>query len=153
MISKNSFWVSLKENNKRRIWLWILSAFTYLVVLPTVTAMFISSYKTNNSYLIEQYGESAGMARIRQETMNQLLQIFNGDNLLLLVIISGVAIVSGIQGFSYLYHKNKIDFYQAAPVKQSRRFLTIWLNGVLVYLIPGFAGTCLLYTSDAADEL
>ena len=134
MISKNSFWVSLKENNKRRIWLWILSAFTYLVVLPTVTAMFISSYKTNNSYLIEQYGESAGMARIRQETMNQLLQIFNGDNLLLLVIISGVAIVSGIQGFSYLYHKNKIDFYQAAPVKQSRRFLTIWLNGVLVYL-------------------
>ncbi len=60
MISKNSFWVSLKENNKRRIWLWILSAFTYLVVLPTVTAMFISSYKTNNSYLIEQYGESAG---------------------------------------------------------------------------------------------
>ena len=146
MISKNSFWVSLKENNKRRIWLWILSAFTYLVVLPTVTAMFISSYKTNNSYLIEQYGESAGMERIRQETMNQLLQIFNGDNLLLLVIISGVAIVSGIQGFSYLYHKNKIDFYQAAPVKQSRRFLTIWLNGVLVYLIPGFAGTvlCLL---------
>ena len=31
MTSKNSFWVSLKENNKRRIWLWILSAFTYLV--------------------------------------------------------------------------------------------------------------------------
>ena len=153
MTSKNSFWVSLKENNKRRIWLWILSAFTYLVVLPTVTAMFISSYKTNNSYLIEQYGESAGMERIRQETMNQLLQIFNGDNLLLLVIISGVAIVSGIQGFSYLYHKNKIDFYQAAPVKQSRRFLTIWLNGVLVYLIPGFVGTVLCLLVMAGNQM
>lgn len=153
MTSKNSFWVSLKENNKRRIWLWILSAFTYLVVLPTVTAMFISSYKTNNSYLIEQYGESAGMERIRQETMNQLLKIFNGDNLLLLVIISGVAIVSGIQGFSYLYHKNKIDFYQAAPVKQSRRFLTIWLNGVLVYLIPGFAGTVLCLLVMAGNQM
>ncbi|MFR0800890.1 MAG: hypothetical protein ACLSHX_07720 [Suilimivivens sp.] len=90
MISKNSFWVSLKENNKRRIWLWILSAFTYLVVLPTVTAMFISSYKTNNSYLIEQYGESAGMAESSRKTVSQLLQIFSQDNLLLLVIISGV---------------------------------------------------------------
>ena len=72
MTSKNSFWVSLKENNKRRVWLWILSAFAYLVMLPTITALIISSCKTNNMYLIEQFGEIAGTESIRKETMAQL---------------------------------------------------------------------------------
>ena len=141
MTSKNSFWVSLKENNKRRVWLWILSAFAYLVMLPTITALIISSCKTNNMYLIEQFGEIAGTESIRKETMAQLLNVFGGDHVFLLLMASAAAVISGIQGFSYLYHRNKIDFYQAVPVRQSRRFLTIWLNGILVYLIPSLLGT------------
>lgn len=141
MTLKNSFWVSLKENNKRRIWLWILSAFVYLVMLPTVTAMIISSCKTNNTYLIERFGEIAGAERIRKETMTQLLNVFGGDHVFLMITAAMAAVVSGIQGFSYLYHRKKIDFYQAVPVRQGRRFLTIWLNGILVYVIPGLFGT------------
>ena len=32
MISKNSFWANCKENNKRRIWVWIVSVLGQLMV-------------------------------------------------------------------------------------------------------------------------
>ena len=42
MMSKNSFLVSLKENNKRRLWVWILSILTFMLLIPIQTALNIN---------------------------------------------------------------------------------------------------------------
>ena len=34
MTSRNSFWASLKENNKRRIWIWIISGLLWFIYYP-----------------------------------------------------------------------------------------------------------------------
>lgn len=143
MTSKNSFWDSIKENNKRRIWLWLVSALTYVIAFPTAVAMDISRGKSNEAYLIESLGETLGREALQQDLLNRMKICFGVENYALLAATATIAIISAIQGFSYLYSKRKIDFYLGMPVKRSRRFLTIWLNGVMVYLIPAFTGTLL----------
>lgn len=140
MISKNSFWANIKENNKRRIWLWILSALTYVLAYPTMIAMTLSRAKTSQEYLIEVLGETLGRQALRTNMVNLMIEAFGVKNIVLVAAASFFAVVSAIQGFSYLYNKSKIDFYMGVPVKRSRRFMVIWLNGVLVYLIPCLIG-------------
>ncbi len=143
MISKSSFWVSIKENNKRRIWVWILSVLAYIIAFPTMIAILISRVKTNESYLVETFGETLGSEILHNDIVGRMKECFGTSNFVLLLVAAGFAVVSAIQGFCYLYNKQKIDFYMGMPVKRSRRFLVIWLNGILIYLIPSLAGTLL----------
>lgn len=149
MTSKNSFWASLRENNKRRIWLWILSALAYVVAFPTIIAMILSKVQSREIVLAESLGETLAKVTIRNEMISQIKGSLGVNNFGLVVMASVVAVVSAIQGFSYLYNKRKIDFYMGMPVKRRRRFLTIWVNGILIYVIPALAGTllCLLIAS------
>ncbi|MBO5056317.1 MAG: hypothetical protein J6C64_08230 [Lachnospiraceae bacterium] len=140
MISKNSFLASLKENSKRRIWLWLLSALSYLVIFPTAVAMAISRGKRSEEYLIESLGEALGRQALQEQLIKGMEQFFGITNPVMWLVIAAFAVVSAIQGFSYLYSKKKIDFYMGMPVKRSRRFCVIWLNGILIYLIPYFTG-------------
>lgn len=123
MISKNSFLASLKENSKRRIWLWLLSALSYLVIFPTAVAMAISRGKRSEEYLIESLGEALGRQALQEQLIKGMEQFFGITNPVMWLVIAAFAVVSAIQGFSYLYSKKKIDFYMGMPVKRSRRFL------------------------------
>ena len=143
MTSKNSFWASIKENNKRRIWLWLVSALMFVIAFPTAVAMDISRGKSNETYLIESLGEVLGREALHEDLLNRMMTCFGVENYVLLVAVCAVAVLSAIQGFSYLYNKRKIDFYLGMPVKRNRRFLTVWLNGILVYLLPCLTGTLL----------
>ncbi len=60
MMSKNSFLVSLKENNKRRIWLWIVSELLWLFYYPVGMAMLMSR-KMEHNRLDGLTGEAARM--------------------------------------------------------------------------------------------
>lgn len=140
MISKNSFWDSLKENNKRRIWLWLLSALSFMVIFPTSAAMFISWGKRSEEYLLETLGETLGRQALQEQLVKGMEQFFGITNPVMWIIVAGFAVITAIQGFSYLYSKKKIDFYMAMPVKRRRRFCVIWLNGILLYLVPYLAG-------------
>ena len=111
MTSKNSFWDSIKENNKRRIWLWLVSALTYVIAFPTAVAMDISRGKSNEAYLIESLGETLGREALQQDLLNRMKICFGVENYALLAATAAIAIISAIQGFSYLYSKRKIDFY------------------------------------------
>lgn len=143
MTSKNSFWASIKENNKRRIWLWLLSALGYVIVFPTMAAMSLSRTRTSGEYLIETMGEALGQKALYDLMVKAMEEIFGITNPIGWIAVTILAVVSAIQGFGYLYHKRKIDFYMGIPVKRSRRFLVIWMNGIVVYLLPYAAGILL----------
>ena len=74
MTSKNSFWASIRENNKRRIWLWLVSALVFVIAFPTAVAMDISRGKTGEAYLIESLGETLGREALRQDLINRLIR-------------------------------------------------------------------------------
>ncbi len=130
MISKNSFLVNLKENNKRRVWLWILSCLCWFIYYPVAAMMLISRQKNYN--LMMMYTEEAAKEALIN-VVKEWLDFGSGG---LMLLVSLMAAVCAIQGFSYLHHRKKVDFYHSIPVKKSRRFLVIYINGVLIFLVP-----------------
>ena len=133
MMSKNSFLASLKENNKRRIWLWLVSSLLWFFFYPVGMALMMSRKKNHN--LIDGLTGAAAKNRLLMEAGNWL-----SANGLVAFLVSLMAVICAIQGFSYLYSRKKVDLYHSVPVKKSRRFAVIYLNGILIYLIPNIIG-------------
>lgn len=142
MTSRNSFWASIRENNKRRIWLWLLSALGFVIAMPTAVALTISRGMTSMEHYYEIYGEALAAQKLREYLIGRVGE-FLGFESIMWFFVAAFAVVSAIQGFSYLYNRQKIDFYMGMPVKRSKRFLVIWLNGIFVYLIPYLLGLIL----------
>lgn len=130
MTSRNSFWVSLKENNKRRIWIWIVSLLLWFVYYPVSMAMLMGR-KMEHNRMDNLTGEAAKLRLM--EAAGEWLEAGNPVTAVLVVC---AAIVCAIQGFSYLYSRKKVDMYHSVPVKKSRRFAVIFTNGILIYFVP-----------------
>lgn len=129
MMSKNSFWVSLKENNKRRVWVWILASLFWFFFNAVGMAFWMSRKK--NHIIIDKLTGGLAKARLVEAAGNWI-----SVNEVVGFFISLLAIICAIQGFSYLYSRKKVDLYHSVPVKESRRFAVIYINGILIYLIP-----------------
>ena len=128
MTSKNSFLARLIENAKRRIWLLVVSLLTFVLAIPTFVAMNISII-SQREILIEEM-------RVQEALYEFASELYSASDGVIFMLVGIFAIASGIQGFSYLYDRNKIDFYHSKPVKAVTRFFSIWTNGILVWLIP-----------------
>ena len=138
MTSKSSFLANLRENNKRRLWVWVISALVFMLAFPILISIMISQIKTGSAYLKESFG-----AEIADKILHERLLDAMRGQLGFSVKMAGagiLAVISGIQGFSYLYSRKKMDFYMGVPVRRSKRFLIIWLNGILLYAVPSFLG-------------
>lgn len=139
MMSKNSFLANMRENNKRRLWVWAVSILAFVLVFPVYVALCIE--KVYNS--VEAIAKNYGIELANQVLYNSLIgemQNALGFSWVIMLMTAGIALFSAIQGFSYLYSRKKIDFYMGMPVKRKKRFLIIWLNGILLYMLPYLAG-------------
>lgn len=141
MTLKNSFWVSMKENNKRRLWLWLVSVLAFVVLLPVFTGIAFRRTLNETAYYLESMGAVLGQQAVRTRLLEQGKYLLGIQNPGLWFLTAVCAVMSAVQGFSFLYHKNKIDFYMGMPVKRKKRFWVIWLNGILLFLLPFLAGT------------
>lgn len=141
MTLKNSFLASMKENNKRRIWLWLISAFGFVVLWPTFIALTISRTLSSLEHYMEWYGAAAGEQLIHAALLSNMKTMLGVSYPVMYAVVAGIAIVSAIQGYSFLYSKKKIDFYMGMPVKRKKRFFVIWLNGILAFYLPYLLGT------------
>jgi len=143
MISRNSFLASLKENNKRRLAIWILSLLAFALVQPILVSLAINNVVSRTDDLIKAYGAAAAEKIAYQNLLITLKSVLGPGFPFGVVTTAVIAFFSAVQGFSWLYSRKKIDFYMGMPVKRSKRFLVIWLNGILIYLIPYFIGKVL----------
>lgn len=139
MMSKNSFLVSLKENSKRRLWVWVLSALLYVLALPVFTALTINSITRKMTEMREYYEAAVVMQVLHERLLNAMRGCF-APSIILLLMTASIALVSAIQGFSFLYSRKKMDFYMGMPVKRKKRFFVVWLNGILLYVLPYLLG-------------
>ena len=129
MTSKNSFWDNCRENHKRRIWVWIISVVGQLMAYVGILTVYLSRirkwYMQGNMYLTyEDYHDA--ICRATAEAL--------GFQDRFLVTVVGLAFIIGIQGFSYLHDRRKVDLYHSVPVDKNWRFLTVYLNGIMIYL-------------------
>lgn len=139
MISKSSFLADMKENSKRRLWVLAVFTLVFIVLFPTFTALVINRITSRSQWLFETY-EKARAGQILHERLISGMCGTIGVSRLMAVVTTVAAFISAVQGFSYLYSRKKIDFYMGMPIKRKRRFLNIWLNGILLYVIPYLTG-------------
>ncbi len=133
MTSKNSFWDSSKENHKRRIWVWIVTVMVQLMMYVGVLTVYLSRIRRWNA---------EGIYRTVEEYKNALYQATKDalgfqDNLMFPLIV--LAAIIGVQGFSYLYDRRKIDMYHSVPVDKNKRFAVVYVNGIIMYLVSTLA--------------
>ncbi len=129
MTSKTSFFKSLREDVRHRIWVPALACVVFLLglIFSTLTVQDLSFQAANgmDSYLA---------ARL----VNQITCMYDHQNFLLTIVAVTGAIICGMQGFSYLTSKCQLDFYHSLPLKREKFFLIRWCNGVLFYAVPAF---------------
>ena len=129
MTLKNSFLTDAYENMKRRNWVFWLSFLMFLVYFPGYLVLSLNNIRS--SY---ENADTYGMARMQQrieETVESLFSL----NAFMPVLIIGLAILIGMQGFVYLHNKRQVDFYHSQPVSRRRRFLVLWTNGMIVFVV------------------
>lgn len=139
MMSKSSFLVSMKENSKRRLWVWVMSVLGFMLMLPLYVALRISQIHQQSEVLIGAYGAEIAEKIVHENLLEAVKRILGSSEILFILTVL-LAVISAVQGFSWLYSRKKIDFYMGMPVKRSRRLLVIWLNGIILYLIPYLLG-------------
>lgn len=124
MTSKNLCFKLMKEDAKRRIWLIALLflGLFFSIVIPVV-------YAGSAPDLYMQEGEW-----LRQVT-STVEEMLGHGNPFVVILLSFVAVISGVSGFSYLHSAKKVDLYHSIPVKREQLFLAHFLSGVLMVAV------------------
>lgn len=132
MTSKRFFFKVMKEDLRHKIWMIALSVLTSILMLPVVWLIWWSN----------RSGPSAANALLllkesRADAILQTIDFFRGYLMLVggLQAVTG-ALVTGLFGFRYVFHKNMVDTYHSLPIKRSTLFVSCYLDGILIWIVP-----------------
>lgn len=128
MTSKSLFWVRSKENHKRRGWVWIISLLIQLAVYPGIMVLYLTRIRTNNM-------RGLYSAEIFRDKMFDAAADALGFKSQAPWAVMILAVIIGIQGFSYLYSRKKVDMYYSTPVSAKSRFTVVYINGIIIYIV------------------
>ena len=120
MTSKISFFKLCRENMKRRMWLLVLTILTYFISMPLAMMIMLQNEADNRNRVsgyIEIFSDFFGMG-------------FHS------ILAAGFAILCAVAGFAWLFSKKKVDMYHSMPVRREKLFAAVYLNGILVWLVP-----------------
>lgn len=116
MISKSLSIKLMREDGKRRLWVFALTFLLAFFSMTVASAMYISRHDITTLY--------------RNELVISVIQ-YNTPGNVLFTIIS--ALLCGFTSFAYLHSKKKVDFYHSLPIKREKLFFVNFLNGILIY--------------------
>lgn len=122
MTLKTSYFKWMKEDWKRRKW--TIVVFGILCFILTV------SFEMS----IEAFEQGQRMEGSAFFICNSIETILRYGKIYFYTIGSGIgALLFGFQGFSWLMKKEQVDFYHSQPMKREKRFLLLYVDGILLY--------------------
>ncbi len=151
MTSKRFFFKVLREDLRHKTWMLALSALGSFLMILVVWLIWWSNQR--------EVTEAVENSLSRFEADNRAFAIretisFFGDFVTMMggiVAIFG-AVITGLFGFRYVFHKNMADVYHSLPVKRDTLFAAGALNGFLIWFVP-FLAFCLPTVALAAGFL
>lgn len=143
MTSKNSFWKLSNWNFRKRSWAFALCAVIWFFILPVT--VFIQAGSMTQAYTAVQLEQNIDW--IRYSIINSSI---SGSGAYSILVI-GMGILLGLQGFSWTNHQNKVDLFKSVPVKSSTRFWYINLNSLWIFVLS-FGGNMLLANAAAGIQ-
>lgn len=131
MMSSISFYRLLKEDVKKRVWLFWLSISIFLILIPITTVMQIDSIF---------YWSGDDMNYIKQWFVESQL----GNGWIGIFVIAG-GILGAISSFTHLHSRKQIDFYHSLPVKRELWFVTAYVSSFIQIMIPCIGSLLIRY--------
>lgn len=126
MTSKHCFFRMMKEDFRHKLWMLALSVLGNMLAIPVV-------YLIGTGY---RYGSVVTVRNLTNQ-VDAIAEFFSYAVVISggIVTIAGALIV-GLSGFRYVFHRNMVDTYHSIPVKRRTFFWVNWLNGFLIWFIP-----------------
>ena len=145
----------MREDLHHKTWMLALSILGSFLAGPVACLFaFSEEYGNRNAYykiigdqVFNRQGEFLmTLQELRLEHLNVCKHYLCTYHTILMAIIAciGAAIVA-ILGFRYLYHKQMVDLYHSAPVTRGKLFTAYWLEGFLIWFVPAFVGSLLVF--------
>ncbi len=125
MTSKNLFFKLMKEDLKSRMWVAALVILGFFFQFPVTAAYLAGDIENAATY-------EKGLAEFA-EAMKFWMSFGNGMTVFVMTVL---ALICGLSGFSYLNSRSKVDFYHSIPVRREKLFLANYLNGILIPAVP-----------------
>ncbi len=106
-----------------------------------VPVLFFFVYYIFGTILFISRGRADGIRRglnevlIRRNIAESLRGWFGIGQPAWLFAVPAAALLA-LSGFAWLYDRKKLDFYESQPVLRKDRFRDVYLNGMLLYLVP-----------------
>lgn len=126
---RNTFFSDAYENMKRRNWVFWLGFLIFLCYFPGCLVLRLNNIKSRY-----EGADTSALLRMHEQ-MNKTTEELFLLNEFMPVLIIGLAILIGMQGFVYLHNKKQVDFYHSQPVSRKRRFLVLWFNGIVIFTV------------------
>lgn len=125
MTSKNLFFNLMKEDAKRRAWVFALITLALFFSLPIAVATMTG----DNSW----YSDDQQLQLIF--VTSEIKEWLSAGNLLMIFLMFTSSILCSFSGYSYMNSKKKVDFYHSIPVKRKTLFAVYYVNGILMMLV------------------
>ncbi len=127
MTSKKSYSKLLKIIMKNHMWSIALTCIGLFFVMPIYAAL--QATIINNNFITGMY-KAEFLTRIFARA------VLGEGNFLLSLATIVLAVVIALNGFSYLFSKDKVDLYHSLPVKRGELFFITYIAGVITFLVP-----------------
>ena len=111
MMLKNSFLTDMKENLKRRNWVFWIHFLTFFCYFPGFLLLTLNSVKKRMEYYDPVY--------ILKNIQEGVINLFQPNPVMMFLVIL-LGCLAGLQAFSYLHDKKQVNFYHSQPVKRNR---------------------------------
>ncbi len=116
--SSDNFFKSQRRLFGRRMACLVISCLVWFFTFPVGSALILLTNGSENADTAEFLSRMMGM---RSWTFAFTL---------------ASAFVLAIQGISWLFSRQKVDFYESLPGKRAGRFRAVWVNSFLIWLLP-----------------
>ena len=142
MISRRSYWAKWLENIKRRGWTFVLCAAVMLLLGPVFLSVNLTGLYNGGAFGSQTSEEMDLMMRTAFVSHIGFSQIWIFPALFFAVLFA-------VQGFCWLYSRQKMDLYMSVPVSSVKRYVMIWGNGIVCYAGLSFTGLLLCWATGA----
>ena len=142
MISRRSYWTKWLENIKRRGWTFVLCAAVMLLLGPVFLSVNLTGVYNGSAFGSQTSEEMDLMMRTAFVSHIGFSQIWVFPALFFAVLFA-------VQGFCWLYSRQKMDLYMSVPVSSVKRYVMIWGNGIVCYAGLSFTGLLLCWATGA----
>ena len=142
MISRRSYWTKWLENIKRRGWTFVLCAAVMLLLGPVFLSVNLTGVYNGGAFGSQTSEEMDLMMRTAFVSHIGFSQIWVFPALFFAVLFA-------VQGFCWLYSRQKMDLYMSVPVSSVKRYVMIWGNGIVCYAGLSFTGLLLCWATGA----